>query len=119
MLEKKQEWGLENTYIFVKERGGNDEYSIFKRDDCIIIGDEERAVYNIKRIDDDTITAMTKMTNRIYSLEFAIASKPNKMFIVPVEKIMSKRTAIGTTQKHSWKENPIYTPVSVYVQSCI
>lgn len=90
MLEKKQEWGLENTYIFVKVRGGNDEYSIFKRDDCFMIGDEECVVYNIRRIDDDTITAMAKMRNRIYSLEFEIASNPNKMFVTPVEKIYAQ-----------------------------
>jgi hypothetical protein len=114
MLEKKQEWGLENTYVFVKVRGGGDGYSIFKRNDCFIIGDEERAVYNIKRINDDTITAMAKMRNRIYSLEFAIASKPNKMFIVPVEKTYAQADCDWYNKKTQFeRESNLYACLSL------
>ena len=90
MLEKKQEWGLENTFIFVKVRNGNNAHSIFKRKDCFMIGDEKRVVYNIKNIDDDAITLMAKKRNRIYSLEFEITSKPNKLFVTPIETIYAQ-----------------------------
>ncbi len=114
MLEKKQEWGLENTYVFVKVRGGDDGYSIFKRNDCFIIGDEERAVYNIRCINDDVITAMAKMRNRIYSLEFAIASKPNKMFIVPVEKIYAQADCDWYNKKTQFeRESNLYACLSL------
>jgi hypothetical protein len=114
LLEKKQEWGLENTYVFVKVRGGGDGYSIFKRNDCYIIGDEERAVYNIKRINDDIITAMAKMRNRIYSLESAIASKPNKMFIVPVEKTYAQADCDWYNKKTQFeRESNLYACLSL------
>lgn len=90
VLQKKQEWGLEDTYIFVKIRSGDDAYEIFKRDDCFMIGDEKQVVYNIKRIDNDTITHMAKMRNRIYSLEFEITSKPNKALVEPIPEIYAK-----------------------------
>lgn len=70
IIEKKAEWGLDNTYIFVRVRSGDSAYEIFSRDDCFVIGDEDRAVYDIERIDSDEITAMAKMRNKIYSLEY-------------------------------------------------
>ena len=69
MLEKKQEWGLKDTYIFVKVRSGNDSYAIFKGSNCFMIGDEPHTVYNIDQIDDHIITDMAKMRNKIYALE--------------------------------------------------
>lgn len=69
MLEKKQEWGLKDTYIFVKVRSGNDSYAIFKGSNCFMIGDEPHTVYNIDQIDDHVITDMAKMRNKIYALE--------------------------------------------------
>lgn len=75
MLEKKQEWGLKDTYVFVKVRSGNDSYAIFKRNDCFMIGDEPRTVYNIDQIDDHVITDMAKSRNKIYALEYEIKSK--------------------------------------------
>ena len=74
MLEKKQEWGLENTFVFVKVRSGDDSHKIFKRDDCFVIGDENKVVYNIEKIDDNEITAMAKKRNEIYLLEYEITT---------------------------------------------
>lgn len=114
MLEKKQEWELENTYIFVKVRGGDVGYSIFKRDDCFMIGDEERAVYNINRINDDIITAMAKMRNRIYSLEHEIASKLNKAFMVSVKTIYAQADCDWYNKKTSFeRESNLYACLSL------
>ena len=114
MLEKKQEWGMENTYVFVKVRGGDDGYSIFKRNDCFIIGDEERVVYNIASINDDIITTMAKMRNRIYSLEFSIASKPNKMLTLPVGKIYAQADCDWYNKKTQFeRESNLYACLSL------
>ena len=90
LIEKKQEWGLENTYIFVKVRSGNDAYSIFDRDDCFMIGDEKRSVYNIEEIDNNAIDIMAKKRNRIYTLEYEITTNPNKQLSDSVDKVYEK-----------------------------
>lgn len=69
LVEKKLEWGLSDTYVFVKVRNGAEAFPLFRRDDCYPIGDNKTAVYNMKTLDDGVITAMAKMRNRIYSLE--------------------------------------------------
>ena len=90
MLEKKLEWGLEDTYIFVKVRSGDCNDAIFQRADCFIIADEDRVVFNIDRIDNDVITKMAKMRNRIYKLESAITSTPDKMLRESTSTIYSR-----------------------------
>ena len=114
ILEKKQEWELENTYVFVKVRSGDDTYSIFKRDDCFIIGDESRAVYNIQQIDDDALETMAKMRNRIYSLEYEIASNPNKMFVIPADELYAKADCDWYIEKTQFeRESNLYACLSL------
>ena len=114
MLEKKQEWGFENTFIFVKVRTGGVVHPIFKRDDCFIIGDEKRVVYNIQSIDDDSITNMAKKRNRIYSLEYELASKPNKIFVEPIEKIYAQADCDWYINKTQFeRESNLYACLSL------
>lgn len=77
MIEKRSEWKLTNTYIFVKVRSGNDSYRIFKEKGCYLIGDEKSAVYNIDRIDNDAVNNMAIERNRFYELEHALRDDPD------------------------------------------
>ena len=72
IVAKKREWGLKNTYIFVKIRSGECDYDIFKNKECYMIGDEGRVVYNMDKINDDVITSMAKLRHRIYALEYEL-----------------------------------------------
>jgi len=69
LIDKKLEWGIQKLYIFVKVRRGG-KYSVFERDDCFPIGDEAQVVYNVSALDDDRITKMAMMRNRIYAAEY-------------------------------------------------
>lgn len=72
ILEKKREWGLEDTYVFVKVKSGDDSFTLFARDDCYLVGNHDSIVYNIGKIENDRATAMAQMRNRIYSLEYEL-----------------------------------------------
>ena len=94
IIEKKLEWGIDDTYIFVKVRSGDGNYTIFNRSDCFMIGDEDRVVFNIDCIDNDVITKMAKMRNRIYALEYEIMSTPN----------MTLRTSVDTVYANAERD---------------
>ena len=72
IVAKKREWGLKNTYIFVKVRSGECDYDIFKNKECYMIGDVDRAVYTMDKINDDILVSMAKMRHRIYALEYEL-----------------------------------------------
>ena len=114
IVEKKQEWGLNNTFVFVKVRSGDEKYEIFNREDCFIIAEEQEVVYNINRIDDDSITAMAKMRNRIYSLEYEMASRPNKMPVIPVDKVYAQADCDWYIKKTQFeRESNVYACLSL------
>ena len=77
ILQKKKEWNVPNLYVFVKVRSGNDAFDVFARDDCYLIGNECECVYSIRAINDDKITRMAKMRNRIYALEYEMLNNPD------------------------------------------
>jgi len=72
IVAKKREWGLKNTHIFVKIRSGENDYDIFRKKECYMIGDEDRVVYTMDKINDDVLTSMAKMRHRIYALEYEL-----------------------------------------------
>lgn len=114
LLVKKQEWGLRNTYVFVKVRSGNDSHKIFQRDDCFLIGDEKQVVYHIDRIADDAITNMAMMRNRIYTLEYEITSRPNKMLVEPVELVYARADCDWYIKKtQTERESNLYACLSL------
>ncbi len=78
LLQKKNEWNVRNCYVFVKVRSGNSDHSIFARNDCYLIGNENECVYNVKAIDDNRITEMAKMRNRSYALEYSLRNEHDK-----------------------------------------
>ncbi len=73
MVEKRQEWGLENLIIFVKVRAYHKEQTLLEQDACCFIGNETDCVYHIERLLGDTIYRMAKARNQIYALEYEIS----------------------------------------------
>ncbi len=80
LLTKKDEWQIKNLIVFVKVRSGMKHSSIFNRKDCFIIGDENKEVYNIQKIDEDEIINLAKKRNEIYALEYESTSNPTHKF---------------------------------------
>lgn len=85
MVEKKQEWGLSDTYIFVKVRDNKHKYKIFSEKKAFVIGNECESVYHIDFIDDDRILTMAKMRNRIYDLEAEIEKRRKDVESLKIE----------------------------------
>lgn len=73
IIEKKQEWGIDNLIVFVKVRNCKIKFDVFEREDCILIANEQDIVYNIEEIVDDKMTNMAMMRNRIYALEWEMS----------------------------------------------
>ena len=73
--EKREEWGAENTYLFVKVREDAKSFPLFEKHDCFAIGDARGTVYNMTTLDNDAIANMAKMRNRIYGLEDTLTNK--------------------------------------------
>lgn len=69
ILEKKSEWNVNNLWVFVKVRSGNDSFPIFKRNDCFLIGDESASVYDFNKIHNDKLIKMAMDRARIYAIE--------------------------------------------------
>lgn len=114
IIEKKLEWGLRDTYVFVKVRSGDDMHEIFARDDCFLIGDESRAVYNMEQIDNDRLTGMAKMRNRIYSLEYEIASNGGALSDAEVKKVCDQADCDWYIKKTQFeRESNIYACLSL------
>ena len=114
MLEKKQEWGLKNTFVFVKVRSGDSCYEIFKRQDCFLIGNEPKVVYNIKEIDDDAITNMAKKRNRIYELEHEITSDEGKKLNKSIKEIYEQADYKWYSKKTQFeRESNLYACLSL------
>ncbi|MBO7341627.1 MAG: hypothetical protein J6U87_02985 [Clostridia bacterium] len=92
LLDKKAEWGVENLFVFVKVRSGNDCFPIFARKDCFLIADENRAAYHIDKIDDEEIVKMAKMRHQLYEME-THARKSNYRCITSEEMEKIRRSA--------------------------
>lgn len=77
LIEKRQEWNLDNLIIFVKVRTWNKKDTLIEQDDCYFIGNEASDVYNLKEILGDNIFKMTQMRDEIYRLEDKITNNDN------------------------------------------
>lgn len=75
LVEKRREWGVEDTAIFVRVKRSHKNQYAFKEDGVYFIGDENQCVYDINRITNDKIFKMAQMRNEIYGLEYAITTK--------------------------------------------
>ncbi len=75
MIEITNEWNVKNLQVFVKVRSANNNFAVFKRKNCFMIGDEQNVVYNIDKITNDKLNKMARARNRIYALESNYFSK--------------------------------------------
>ncbi len=73
LLEKKREWSVQNLVIFVKVRAALAKHGLFDEPDCYPFGVEKECVYDIKRITNDSLSAMAKLRNRLYALEYRLS----------------------------------------------
>lgn len=76
LLEKRNEWGLDNLVIFVKVRGLRKEETMIEDEGCFFIGNEKDVVYNINQITGDSLFKMAQMRNEVYDLEYDITHTP-------------------------------------------
>ena len=65
ILEKRNEWGLNNLIIFVKVRKFHKEQTLLEQENCFFIGNEKNVVYNVSKILEDDIQKMAKMRDEI------------------------------------------------------
>lgn len=72
LVEKRNEWDLENLVIFVKVRVWHKEQTLLEDEGCYFIGNENDVVYNIDKIIGDRIFRMAQMRNEVYDLEYDI-----------------------------------------------
>lgn len=72
LVEKRQEWGLDNLVIFVKVRDWHKEQTLLEQDGCYFIANEQDCVYDIEAITGDNIFKMAQLRNEIYDLEYKI-----------------------------------------------
>ena len=89
LVEKRQEWGIENLTIFVKVRSWRKADTLLEQDGCYFIGNEEESVYNIEEIKGDSIFRMAQLRNEIYDLEYLVTS--NKDIVLDGEKIKQNK----------------------------
>jgi hypothetical protein len=118
MVEKKQEWGLKDTYIFVKVRNNNHNYKIFSDKKAYLIGEEYESVYNIDCIESNGIIEMAKMRNRIYNLEYevmeAAKKSPEDVSKVDIEKVYKDSDYDWYTKKEEIeRESNLYACLSL------
>ena len=76
LLEKRNEWGLDNLVIFVKVRGLRKEETMIEDEGCFFIGNEKDVVYNIDKIMGDSLFEMAQLRNEVYDLEYDITHTP-------------------------------------------
>lgn len=72
LVEKRQEWGIDNLTIFIKVRTWRKGQTLLEQDGCYFIGNENDSVYDIYAITGDNIFHMAQMRNEIYDLEYRI-----------------------------------------------
>ncbi len=111
LADKRDEWGVENVYIFVKIRGDLS----FCRKDCFVIGNEKDEVYNIDAITDDDILRMAKLRYQVYDLEYKIAH--DKECVVDdnfVERCKKQSDYNWYVKKHRWeRESDVYCCLAI------
>ncbi len=103
LVEKREEWGLENLVIFVKAKKSYTDDSIFNGKDVILIGNEKDDVYNLEKITGDIIYRMARMRDLVYRLESAVKEKGEGFevtqdFVKQMEEEVNKKWFIKMTQ---------------------
>ena len=115
LTTKRQEWGIENLYIFTKVRKGYKDDSVFEKKNCFMIANEAETVYDIEKIVGDKIYNMAKLRNEIYDLEYLVTNVDG--FVLSKESIeqnsedANKNWYIKKSQQQ--RESSIYACLSI------
>lgn len=114
LVEKRQDWGLDNLIIFVKARAYLKEETLLNEDRCYFIGNERAVVYDVEKIISDDIEKMAKMRNEVYDLEYAITNEG----LIPTEESVKANEADSISRWHKQKteqerESSIYACLSI------
>ncbi|MBO7196097.1 MAG: hypothetical protein J6V80_02065 [Clostridia bacterium] len=72
IVEKRNEWNLDNLYIFVKVRTWHKEQTLLENEGCYFIGNESDSIYNIDKILGDKIYKMARMRDEVYAIEYEV-----------------------------------------------
>lgn len=114
LAEKRAEWGLAHTYLFVKVRSGGSAFPIFDRPDVFPIGEEAQAVYHIDAVDDHAITEMAKHRNRTYALEYELSAKGGALTDAEAAAACHRADCAWYTQKTEFeRESNVYACLSL------
>lgn len=76
LVEKREEWGLDNLVVFVKVRTWQQKQTLLEDENCYFIANEREVVYDIEKIVGDKMFNMAKMRNEVYDLEYSITHEP-------------------------------------------
>ena len=96
LVEKRDEWNIDNLVIFVKARGWRKEDTFITNDNCFFIGNDEDTVYNIDCIYGDRIERMSHFRNSVHLIEQDVTENPEvEVDAEYLESIMEKT-------EHDW-----------------
>ncbi len=76
LVEKREEWGLDNLIVFVKARAWQQKQTLLDEKNCYFIANEREVVYDLEKIVDDKMFRMAKLRNEVYDLEYAMTHEP-------------------------------------------
>ncbi len=115
LLEKRNEWNLNNLVIFVKVRKFHKEQTLLEQENCYFIGNEKSVVYNVSKILVDKIQTMAKKRDEIYELEYAIdktgKTVPTKEYVESVFKMANVNWHVKKSQLE--RESSLYCSLSL------
>ncbi len=77
LVEKREEWGLENLIIFVKVRVWHKQQTLLEQGHCYFIANERDVIYDMEKILGDRLFSMAQMRNEVYDLEYTITHEPD------------------------------------------
>ncbi len=115
LVEKREEWALDNLIVFVKARVWTKEQTLLQEKKCYFIANERKVVYDIEKIVSDRMFNMAKMRNEVYDLEYTIKHEPT---IVIDEAYLVKHHEISnrnwyTTKSQMERESSMYGCLSL------
>ncbi len=90
LVFKCREWSIKNISIFVKVRGDHKGQSLLEEENCYLIANENRVVYDIENILGDSLFKMAQMRNEVYDLEYEITKDKTTLTDERILKIKDK-----------------------------
>ena len=77
LVEKRDEWKLDNLVIFVKANRWRKEDTFIANDKCYFIGNDREAVFNLDSIYGDRIEKLSHFRSAIHLIEYDVSANPD------------------------------------------